>query len=182
MPQYARVQASDDDWYFETSATPGLQAPLKSINREATVMCAMRIGESLIYDAQRGYAWIDFSRWTRNVQYGMEVHEDSTFQLYFTKYGSTVTYNWDTMLVPVDAKKTQPVLIYDYDSHCFRFCDRTHFWNKSVIADCVMDMFSAAQALPSVDGGNWVDVHEYMSGFDLSEDEEGYPRRPAFAN
>jgi hypothetical protein len=182
MPVYVKMCPNADDWYFETSATIGLTAPMCSVNRDRTIACAMRLGASLALNAADRFAWIDFSRWIPNDEHGIEILEDATFQVYFTRFGVTITHNWRTILIPAGAKTTQPVLIYNYDSHCFHFCDRTHFWKESTIEKVLPKMFGALTTLPKVRRGRWVSVYDYMQQFDLSELENGCLRRPDFAN
>ena len=40
MPVYAGVSPDGEDWYIETSSTIGLQAPMKSVNKERLVAAA----------------------------------------------------------------------------------------------------------------------------------------------
>ena len=125
MPVFAQVENEENDWFFETSATKGLTCPLKSINKNATVSSAFSLGKDLVNSY--GYSWVNFCKWTPDSKYGMEQHIDETYQLYFTKYGVVVGRNWSSIFTPYDSTTSQPVLIYDYDSSCYSFCDSSNF-------------------------------------------------------
>jgi hypothetical protein len=99
MPTYAQLRPDGEDWFIETSATTGLQAPLRSINKPALVSAAFSLGPPLCRGSEEGFAWVNFCRWTANEQYGMEEHTDDTLQLAFTRFGVAILKNWKEIFI-----------------------------------------------------------------------------------
>jgi len=185
VPVYATVIPDKEDWFIETSVTVGLQAPLRSINKERLVSAGFSLGKALGKSPEDGYAWVSFCRWTPNERYGMEQHVDDEYQLVFTRFGVAVVKNWDDIFVPSSQQQAdRPVLIYDYDSFCFLFCDAGHFISESEAWTVFADAFGVApppNAKPAPKG-HFAKISTYMALHDHGTDNDGEPIRPHFHN
>lgn len=186
MPAYARVIPDQEDWHIETSETAGLQAPLRSINKDRLVAAAFSLGKALGANSVTGYCWVNFCRWTRNDQHGMEEHVDETFQLAFSRFGVAVMRDWEQIFTPLSVDPTgRPVLIYDYDAYCYRFCDEIHFLPRAQAWTVFSDIFgtTAPPIAEPVSEGEFLLLSDYM-GLHLPDgyDQDGYPIRPTFHN
>jgi hypothetical protein len=181
---YAKVSPDGEDWYIETSRTVGLQAPLRSANKERLVSAAFSLGRALSDRSEDGYAWISFCRWTPDEKYGMQKHVDETYQLAFTRFGAVVLKNWQEIYIPTsDTQPQRPVLIYDYDASCFLFCDASHFVRDTQAWTVFARVFHVepppiAEPAPE---GSFQYIHEHMA-LNARESSGGEPIRPRFHN
>jgi hypothetical protein len=184
MPVYAGVSPDGEDWYIETSSTIGLQAPMKSVNKERLVAAAFFLGRALCEGSKDGFAWISFCRWTPDQQYGMEQHVNETYQLAFTPFGTVVLKNWQQIYIPISDKQPhRPVLIYEYDAYCFLFCDASHFMpfrQAWTVFAGVFGVEPAPIAEPAPEG-RFEDIRQYMDQH-AHESDDGEPIRPRFHN
>ena len=90
MPVYAQVRPDSEDWFIETSATVGSQAPLRSVNKEQLVSAAFSLGHALCHGSNNGFSWVDFCRWTPDERHGMKMHTEESLQLAFSNFGVAV--------------------------------------------------------------------------------------------
>jgi hypothetical protein len=185
VPVLANVVPDEGNWYFETSATAGEQAPLKSVNKDRLVSAAFRLGTALCAGAEDRYAWISLCQWVPNDEYGMEKLIHNTFQLAFTRFGVAVLRNWEEIFIPTTHQETRrPVLIYDYDAYCFLFCDACHFVRYAQAWTIFSGIFGVepppiAEPAPN---GQFTSVHEYMALYSREPQSGGDPVRPQFQN
>ncbi len=186
MPVYAQIRPDGEHWFIETSATTGLQAPLRSINKEQLVSAAFSLGRALCRGSGEGFSWVDFCRWTPNEQYGMEKHTDDTLQLAFTRFGVAVLKNWEEIFVPGSRLEGErPVLIYDHEAWSFSFCDAAHFVTERQAWTIFANLFGTKPpplAEPAPDG-EFRDINEYMKRHlpPIGEHDD-VPARPRFHN
>ncbi len=185
MPVFANTKYKPDDWYFETSATIGQQCPVRSLKLADTLNCGIALAGSIMHAANPMYAWVNFKRWVSNSEYGSEIISKPSIQVFATRHGFALAFNWDYLLIPKGVRRSDPVLIYDYDAFCFIFCDKRHFWPKSKVTRFARRLFKVdhdRDKPPSIEGARWLPVRDYMSQFELHADESGHPVQPDYAN